>query len=217
MINKIICNNDNFVDRVKFVGKPFEDKEYLFSRKYNPVLLSSREICQCARLLFCKKMHANRISLKDKTRIIMDNFIKNTWINLLSENENFILIDKDVYLNDISINLSCLIDAIIRIGSEPFVFLFRYLGRKEFERAKNKGVIKKDIIDMTSCLHLANLHNGILIYHHNNFLVYHIKISRDITNAIINRCKRISSFLLKNEIPKKCIGFDKKNCNKKCV
>src|ERR1035437_8953295 len=159
-MKQIVFNNDNFVDQVNFAGRIF-DKEYLFSTKYNPALLNSREILKCSRMLVWQKLYGKTISIKEKTRMIMDSYIKNTWINLLSENENFIVINRDVYFNDISINLSCFVDAIIRIGQEPFVFLFRYLNKKEFENIKDNGATKKDVVNMTSCLLLSQLSDGI--------------------------------------------------------
>ena len=213
---QIVFNNDNFVDQVKFTGKPFDDKEYLFSVKYNPTLLNSREISKCSRLLVYQKIHGKTISLKEKTKIIMDSFIKNTWINLLSQNENFIVTDRDIYFNDISINLSCLVDAVIRIGKEPFVFLFRYLSRKEFKNVESNGVTKKDVLDMTSCLLLSQLDDGVLIYHHKTPLVYHIKASKEVSDAIISRCKKINGFLINKDIPEKCAGHEDKKCKSKC-
>jgi hypothetical protein len=216
-MKQVVFNNDNFVDQVKFVGQPFNDKEYLFSIKYNPTLLNSREILKCSRLLVYQKLHGKTVSLKEKTRIIMDNFIKNIWINLLSQNENCIIMNRDVYFNDISINLSCLVDATIRIGKEPFVFLFRYLSKKEFENIENKGVAKKDVVDMTSCLLLSQLHNGMLIYQHKNPLIYHIKASKEVSDVVTNKCKKINGFLINKEMPDKCVGYESKKCKNKCV
>ena len=216
-MKQVVFNNDNFVDQVKFIGQPFNDKEYLFSSKYNPSLLNSREILKCSRLLVCQKLYGKTISVKEKTRIIMDSFIKNTWIDLLSQNENFIVINRDVYFNDISINLSCLVDAIIRIGKEPFVFLFRYLNGKEFENINNNGVAKKDVVDMTSCLLLSQLSDGILIYHHKTPLVYHIKESKEVSDVVVNKCKKVNGFLINKEMPEKCVGYKEKKCKSKCI
>ena len=217
MIKQIVFDSDNFVDQIKFVGRVFEDQDYLFSLKYNPELLSSREILKCSRLLVCQKLHGKTISLEEKTRMIMDNFVKNTWVNLLSQNENCIVMNRDVYFNDISINLSCLVDATIRIGKEPFVFLFRYLNGKEFKNAEKKGASKKDVVDMVSCLFLSQLHDGILIYQHKKPLVYHIKAHSDVFDAVKNKCKKINSFLINKEIPEKCVGYEGKKCKSKCV
>jgi len=216
MIKKIVFDNDNFVDQIRFIGQIFDDKEYLFSNKYNPILLNSREISKCSRLLVSQKLHNKNISLKEKTRMMVDNFIKNTWINLLTENENFILINRDTYFSDMSVNLSCLVDAIIRIGKEPCAFLFRYLSKKEFENVQKKGVMKKDVVDMTCCLFLSQLHDGILIYQHHIPLIYHIKSSDEIKDAIITKCKKINNYLINKEAPKKCVGFKNKKCNVEC-
>jgi len=216
MIKNIVFNNDNFVDQVKFIGRIFNNKKHLFSIEYNPILLNSREISKCSRLLVSQKLSPKNISLKEKTRMIMDNFIKNAWINLLTENENFILVNRDSYFNDMSINLSCLVDAIIRIGKEPCVFLFRYLNKKEFENVQEKGAMKKDVIDMTCCLFLSQLHDGILIYQHHIPLIYHIKSSDEIKDAIITKCKKINNYLINKEMPEKCVGFKNKKCNAEC-
>jgi len=216
MIKNIVFDNDNFVDQVKFIGRIFNNKKQLFSTEYNPVLLNSREISKCSRLLVSQKLSPKNISIKEKTRMVMDNFIKNSWINLLTENENFILVNRDTYFNDMSINLSCLVDATIRIGKEPCVFLFRYLGKKEFENAQAKGARKKDVVDMTCCLFLSQLHDGILIYHHSSPLIYHIKRSDEVTEAVVKKCQKINNFLINKEVPKKCIGFENKKCKAEC-
>jgi len=217
MNKKIVFDSDNLVDQIKFVARVFDDKEYLFSGKSNPALLSSREISRCLRLLVQQKLCGKTISLKEKTRMAMDSFVKNIWINLLSESENFVVTDRDACFSDASINFSCLVDAIIRIGKEPFVFLFRYLGKKEFEDAEKNGIKRKDVIDMAGCLLLSQLHDGILIYQHNGSLAYHIKWSKEVSDAVASRCRKINNFLINKEIPKKCTGFEKKRCYEKCV
>jgi hypothetical protein len=216
-MKQIVFNSDNFVDQINFIGRVFEDKEYLFSKKYNPFLLNSKEISKCSRLLVCQKLYGKTISIEEKKRIIMDNFIKNIWIDLLSENENYIIMNRDICFNDSSINLSCSIDAIIRVGMEPFVFLFRYLNKKEFENVNQNGAIRKDIIDMICCLFLSQLHDGILIYHHKTPLVYHVKSSKEVSDSIIDKCNKINMFLINKNVPEKCRGYENKKCNNRCI
>lgn len=211
-----ISNSDNYVEQVSFAWKDLGNKDDIFTYENNNFLKASN-ISRCTRWLVKENLsETKKASLKEKIRKIMNCYVKGSWINLLSENDNFIIMNKDVFLYDHSINLSCFADGIIRINQDPCVFLFRYISSKEYSSIKKNGAFKKNVIDMNCCLLLSGFFDGMLIYQHKDPLIYHIKSSKEICDAIVDKCKEVHSFLIKRQLPKICANFKNKPCYKKC-
>jgi len=212
-MTKSVFNNDNFVDQVRFAGRNLS----LFDVQDNKSLCAS-EISKCIRYLVVSRVKNNRAFVaREKINLVFNNYLKNIWVERLGRQDDFIIEGRDLKFYDCSINISCCVDAIVRINQYPFVFLFRYLGGDKFLTVKNKGVFKRDLIDMNCCLFLSQIYDGIIVYQHKDPLIYHVKREQKIYDAVISKCRKINRMVASKNIPALCDNFKDKMCYKYCV
>ena len=214
MKKDFIFNSDSFVDQVQWVGKSIDMNSAVF-RKNNGMIYSN-ELYKCTRMLVSNKIKNIGMSTKEKVRFIMNDFIRNIWVEKFLQNENFTVQKIGYEICDVSTNFVCFIDAIVRIAEVPFVFLFRYVSKKELEKINQTGILKRDVIDITSCLRLSNTSDGVVVYQHRNSSSFHVKISDDVYNLIEAKCKKINGFIMRKQVPQLCVAYDKKRCFANC-
>ena len=122
-MTKSVFNNDNFVDQVCFAGR---DLSLFDVRDYKSICAS--EISKCIRYLVVSRVKNNQAFIaREKINLVFNNYLKNAWLRQLEGKDDFVIEGRDLKFYDCSINISCCVDAVIRINQYPFVFLFKYL------------------------------------------------------------------------------------------
>jgi len=214
--DNIVFKSDNLVNQVQFAGREVCQVESFLRKKiFSNSFIHSRELHQCSRLIIYRKLCNNNFAI-DKHHLAMDEVVKNMWINALLDNDNFDVMERDIYINDSSINLSCLIDCKIRILQEPCAFLFRSIRDGDTGTEEKNRPLMKDVIDLMCCLMLSQLYDGILIYQNIKPEIFHIKRSQKIIDGIVEKCKKINKFLLEKNIPNLCKNSAKQPCLNEC-
>lgn len=213
-----VISDDNYIDQISYIFSKFSTRGDLNKNQDTAQDINVKYIHQCIRLTLKRKLYPElcKNSVSEKINFIMDNHVKNKWFYELEKLDNPSLIKKDVCYFDHSTGICCYIDAIVRINTDVFAFNFRHLNKKDFNNIIENGPFKKDVVSMVASLYLSDLHNGIMIYEHNGFKAFHINRSEEIYDAVIKKCKKIKSFIVNKEMPKKCEGHLSKKCNGLC-
>lgn len=214
----VVVLDSNFIDQISHFSSGFPNRSKLGHHPDCNGQINVKYIHQCIRLIVKRKLSPEppKNSLFEKTRLVMDSYVKNKWINELEKSENPFIIAKDCGYLDHSIGVYCIVDAIVRINTEKFAFGFHYLGSKEFDSVVKNGPFKKDVIAMVATLFLSDLYGGMIVYEHKDSKTFLINRNERIYNAVLNKCKKINEFVIKKEIPARCISFKNKKCNLEC-
>ena len=209
---KFVCRDE--------VSKPLEESINDLRYCALPVTDSSfhpSQITECPRrLIYRVNGDADKMHIGDGLyQSIQDETFKNKWITLLEKVKFVKVLHKNAIASDCNYNLFSKVDAVINIKGDIFaVKAIKTCGLDEMEEIRNKGAMKKHVIEMVLYIWLLEVDGGILIYDSDyEHCMFHIKPYKPIVESVIEKCRKLCDFKLAGQIPNRPYKSKAKECS----
>jgi len=208
---KFVCRDE--------VSKPLEESINDLRYCSLPVPDSSfhpSQITECPRrLIYRVNGAADKIVGENIYQSIQDETFKNKWITLLEKVKFVKVLHKNAIASDCNYNLFSKVDAVINIKGDIFaVKAIHTCGLDEMEEIRNKGAMKKHVIEMVLYIWLLEVDGGILIYDSDyGHCMFHIKPYKPIVESVIEKCRKLCDFKLAGQIPNRPYKSKAKECS----
>lgn len=129
---------------------------------------------------------------------------KNKWLALLEKVKSVKILHKDAIASDCNYNLYSIVDAVINIKGDIFAVKAIQTYGDEMDEVRNKGAMKKHVIEMVLNIWLLEVDGGILIYdskENYGHCMFHIKPYKPIVESVTEKCKKLCNFKLMGQMP----------------
>lgn len=186
------------------------------------------EITQCPRRLFYRLIYTDPDPNSHPVDYLNDlnkDATCKKWLSVFKKCKKTEVVSYKTVVGDGDYNLWGHIDIVIRCGGRLFCVKVKSVNNHELQNIKEKGALRKHVVELVTYLWLLEKKDGLLIYESVNpvdYQIYHVKYSSSVIRSIKQKCSELLDSKLKGTIPtkpyknsadKECSGCEYKvNC-----
>lgn len=192
-------------DRSKLLDTIIQDEDELrttppINSTFDPLLLT-----ECPRRLLYRIVgasHSTSVSyIKNQHKLA----IKNKWINILKGCKKINFQQENAVVADAKYNITGKIDAIISFDLDIYVTQIKSVSNEDFINIKEKGALKKDVVESIIYLWLLEAKDGLVIYDNNNgdHEIFHIEPYQPIIKSVRSKCQEMMRNKMEGSLPER--------------
>jgi hypothetical protein len=128
---------------------------------------------------------------------------KSKWLSIFKRCVGIRVVDSNVCASSVDYQISGYLDAVLEISNTIMATQIKSVSNEIFIKIKDKGALKKDVMEVMIFLWMMELENGLILYENlqdHEFLSFHIKPHMPMINLIKEKCNKLIVFQREKKI-----------------
>lgn len=173
-------------------------------------VIYTKHLTECPRRLMYRM---NAYSAKEPDFLIDNHnkYTKKKWVDFFNKCKKTIVIDENVLAADCNFNVVGTADAILKYGDVVSVLLVDSVKSSEYNKAKQAGGLRRQIVELMMIMWLTEVPNGILICENkdtNEYFLSHVVPHKGILDSARHKCSELMENQFLQKLPERAYKTD---------
>ncbi len=137
--------------------------------------------------------------------------MKEKWFRIFTDCKKIKFLEKDAVVADAKYNITGKINAVISFDDDIYITQIKSVCDEDLKNIKQKGALKKDVVESVLYLWLLEVKDGLIIYDTNKggYLTFHIEPYQPIIKSVKSKCLEMMRHKMEGSLPERPY----KNCS----